>query len=183
MQFQVHVNSVWYPVCWHFHQLFHLQKLQTVRNKSFSYGYYNLRYLRWHSNHSFCRERCPVASPSPLLTTLFEIKIIPRQLWMLGLVGTPNTWMIYKITNAKPTFCVIVQVQYLAETERRLVFETLWIFTQPAVVTCSGSSCQTLAWPAQLAQWPLPLYSSHTAQCPRWGTSAPGSCLHSSYAL
>jgi len=102
---------------------------------------------------------------------------------MLGPVGTPNTWMIYKITNALATSWVIVQVQYLPETGRRLVFETLRIFTQLAVVTCSGSSCLTLARPAQLAQWPLPPYNSHTAQCPRWGTSARGSCRHNSYAL
>lgn len=91
--------------------------------------------------------------------------------------------MIYKIINAIPTFFIIVPVQYLPEIGRHFVFETLWIFTQLAVVTCSGSSCQTLARPAQLARWPLPLYSSHSAQCPRWGTSAPGSCRHSSYAL
>jgi hypothetical protein len=95
---------------------------------------------------------------------------------------TSNTLMIYKIINALPTFWVIVQVQNVAECVRRLVFETLWIFTQLAVVTCSGSSCRTWARPAQLAQWPLPLYRSHTAQCPRWGTSVPGSCRHNSYA-
>ena len=176
-------HSVWYAVYWHFRHLFHLQKLQTARNKSCSYRYYNLRYLRWHFDHSFLNKRYRVANPSPLLTTFFEIKIIPRRLWMLGPVGTPNTWMIYKITNALATSWVIVQVQYLPETGRRLVFETLWIFIQLAVVTCSGSSCRTLARPAQLAQWPLPPYNSHTAQCPRWRTSVPGSSRHSSYAL
>jgi hypothetical protein len=38
---------------------------------------------------------------------------------------TSNAWMNYKIINVIAAFWVMVQVQYLAETGRRLFLETL----------------------------------------------------------